>query len=248
MEDPVTPLFCQAAYIQGSKQFLLLWAALGDHALRSPIGIDDQGLVYASQALREEVHPDCKVALVEPQQYDADQQQGQKAVESMHRQFAVRPMVRRPPQAGASALADAKHRFRLGLATGGQHHAVRLQVLAVGKEDGLAEGPMLDRAVLAPIPLPAEILHPPVVEMEGGGKELLEPVMAHQLCDLAFDRVLRAGTVACDSLLDGDGTNTVAKKGAMALAIRATNTRKARKSSPSRRTTVMCWLPSPLLP
>jgi transposase len=36
------------------------------------------------------------------------------------------------------------------------------------------------------------------------------------------------------SVLHGDGTNTVAKKGAMGLAIRATNTRRARKSSRSR--------------
>jgi len=34
-------------------------------------------------------------------------------------------------------------------------------------------------------------------------------------------------------ILHGDGTNTVAKKGAMALATRAINTRKATKSSPS---------------
>jgi transposase len=38
------------------------------------------------------------------------------------------------------------------------------------------------------------------------------------------------------SVLHGDGTNTVAKKGAMALGTRATNTRKARKSSRSRTT------------
>ena len=35
------------------------------------------------------------------------------------------------------------------------------------------------------------------------------------------------------SVLHGDGSNTVAKKGAMALASRGTNTRKARRSSPS---------------
>src|SRR5215475_14608878 len=35
------------------------------------------------------------------------------------------------------------------------------------------------------------------------------------------------------SVLHGDGTNTVAKKGAMALATRATSTRKSRKSLPS---------------
>src|SRR5919204_4310666 len=37
-------------------------------------------------------------------------------------------------------------------------------------------------------------------------------------------------------VLHGDGTNTVAKKGAMVLASRGTNTRRARKSSPLRRT------------
>src|SRR2546427_12364906 len=36
------------------------------------------------------------------------------------------------------------------------------------------------------------------------------------------------------SVLHGDGTNTVAKEGEMALATRATNTRRARKSSRSR--------------
>src|SRR5215467_2612858 len=35
------------------------------------------------------------------------------------------------------------------------------------------------------------------------------------------------------TVLHGDGTNTVAKKGAMALATRATNIRRARKSLPS---------------
>jgi transposase len=35
------------------------------------------------------------------------------------------------------------------------------------------------------------------------------------------------------SVLQGDGTNTVAKKGGMALGILGTNTRRARKSSPS---------------
>jgi transposase len=38
------------------------------------------------------------------------------------------------------------------------------------------------------------------------------------------------------SVLHGDGTNTVAKKGAMGLGTRGTNTRKARKSLPLRRT------------
>ena len=38
------------------------------------------------------------------------------------------------------------------------------------------------------------------------------------------------------SVLHGDGTNTVAKKGGMGLGIRATNTRRAKKSSRSRTT------------
>src|SRR5258707_7873688 len=42
------------------------------------------------------------------------------------------------------------------------------------------------------------------------------------------------------SVLHGDGTNTVAKKGAMGLATRAINTRKARKSSPSSTTMALC--------
>jgi transposase len=45
-------------------------------------------------------------------------------------------------------------------------------------------------------------------------------------------------------VLHGDGTNTVAKKGAMGSATRATNTRRGRRSSPSQTTTVMCYLHS----
>jgi transposase len=50
-------------------------------------------------------------------------------------------------------------------------------------------------------------------------------------------------------VLHGDGTNTIAKKGGMASGIRATNIRKARRSSPSPTTMVMScrhslWLPS----
>jgi transposase len=41
------------------------------------------------------------------------------------------------------------------------------------------------------------------------------------------------------SILHGDGTNTVAKKGAMALATPATHTRRGRKSSRSRITMAM---------
>ncbi len=45
-------------------------------------------------------------------------------------------------------------------------------------------------------------------------------------------------------VLHGDGTNTVAKKGAMGLATRATSTRRGRKSSPSPTTMATCCLPS----
>jgi transposase len=50
---------------------------------------------------------------------------------------------------------------------------------------------------------------------------------------LASVRHLAAEQQLDTRVLHGDGTNTVAKKGAMALATRATNTRKARKSLPS---------------
>ena len=42
------------------------------------------------------------------------------------------------------------------------------------------------------------------------------------------------------SVLHGDGTNTVAKKGAMGLATRATNIRRGTKSSRSQRIMAMC--------
>jgi transposase len=45
-------------------------------------------------------------------------------------------------------------------------------------------------------------------------------------------------------VLHGDGTNTVAKKGAMASDTLGTNTRKERRSSPLPTTTVMCCLHS----
>src|SRR5215510_1644939 len=50
-------------------------------------------------------------------------------------------------------------------------------------------------------------------------------------------------------ILHGDGTSTVAKKGETGLVTRATNTKRARRSSPSLTTMAMCclhslWLPS----
>src|SRR6266852_5617257 len=50
------------------------------------------------------------------------------------------------------------------------------------------------------------------------------------------------------SVLHGDGTNTVAKKGAMALASRGTNTRRARRSLPSLTIMATSERPSPWHP
>jgi transposase len=50
------------------------------------------------------------------------------------------------------------------------------------------------------------------------------------------------------SILHGDGTNTVAKKGGMALATRGTNTRRARRALPSSTIMALCELRSPWLP
>ena len=50
---------------------------------------------------------------------------------------------------------------------------------------------------------------------------------------VASVRHLAAAQQLDTSVLHGDGTNTVAKKGAMALGIRGTNTRRATKLSPS---------------
>ena len=65
---------------------------------------------------------------------------------------------------------------------------------------------------------------------------------------LASVRHLAAAQYLDLHVLHGDGTNTVAKKGGMASGTRGTNTRRARKSSPSRTTMAMSWLPSPWLP
>src|ERR687895_2579576 len=48
-------------------------------------------------------------------------------------------------------------------------------------------------------------------------------------------------------VLHGDGTNTVAKKGAMGLATRAISTKKGKRSSPLRITMARCCPPSPWL-
>ena len=66
---------------------------------------------------------------------------------------------------------------------------------------------------------------------------------------LASVRPLAAEQHLDTSVLHGDGTNTVAKKGGMGLATQATNTRRARRSSPASTIMATCeplspWLPS----
>jgi hypothetical protein len=57
---------------------------------------------------------------------------------------------------------------------------------------------------------------------------------------IASVRHLAAAKHLDTSVLHGDGTNTVAKKGAMVLGTRGTNTRRARKSSPLRIRMALC--------
>ena len=57
---------------------------------------------------------------------------------------------------------------------------------------------------------------------------------------IASVRYLAAEKHLDTSVLHGDGTNTVAKKGGMASATRGTNTRRGRKSSPSSTTMALC--------
>ena len=57
---------------------------------------------------------------------------------------------------------------------------------------------------------------------------------------LASVRHLAAAKHLDLSILHGDGTNTVAKKGGMGLGTRGTNIRRGRKSSPSRTTMALC--------
>ena len=57
---------------------------------------------------------------------------------------------------------------------------------------------------------------------------------------VASVRYLAAEQHLDTSILHGDGTNTVAKKGGMASAIPATNTRRARRSLPSSTIMALC--------
>jgi len=65
---------------------------------------------------------------------------------------------------------------------------------------------------------------------------------------IASVRHLAIGQHFDTSVFHGDGTNTVAKKGEMALGTRDTNTRRGKKSSPSQTRMALCGLLSPWLP
>src|SRR5215813_13650288 len=96
------------------------------------------------QAFQQAVHPDGKVALLEPKQHHPDHQHSQKTVEGMDLQFAVRPGLHWPPQPGPAAFAEAEHLLRPGLAAGGFHDALWLKLLPLRKEDRLAKSAMFD--------------------------------------------------------------------------------------------------------
>ena len=89
----------------------------------------------------------------------------------MDREFAIRPVIGRPPQSRPPALADAEHLLRFRLAPVGHHHALIAQVLAVRKEDRPPEVAMLDLRASCAVPRPMEIVDRPVVQPEGRGEE-----------------------------------------------------------------------------
>jgi hypothetical protein len=117
----------------------LLWAAFGDDPLRGTVGRHYPVLLNALQAFHQEVYPHGKGALLEPKQHHPDHQQGQKTIQGMDVQFAIRPVLHWPPQPRPPALAEAEHLLYPGLVPAGFHHTPRFKLLAVGKEDGLAK-------------------------------------------------------------------------------------------------------------
>src|SRR3989441_11231202 len=99
----------------------------------------------------------------------------------MDRKFAVRPVMRWPPQPRAPTLADAKHLFDLCLLAVGHHHALIAEFLAARKENRFAKVVMLDVPFFPRIPLPTEVLNRPLVGLESGREEGVEPVVSDQL-------------------------------------------------------------------
>src|SRR5712691_13046666 len=99
----MTQLLCQGPYVEGHKQFLLLWATLGQHPLCRTMSIHDWGFLYAPEALQQAVDAESQVSLLESKQDDPKQQQSQKAGEGIDQQYALRPVIRWPPQPGTPA-------------------------------------------------------------------------------------------------------------------------------------------------
>src|SRR5215813_28580 len=113
----------------------------------------------------------------------------------MDREFAVRPVMSGPPQPRPPTLADTEHVFHLGMLAVGHDHTVIAELLAVRKEDGLAQVAVLDLAFFPPIPLPLEVVDRPVGDMQGGREEVLEPVVADHLVHRTPDGSFCAGTL-----------------------------------------------------
>src|SRR6266446_10867709 len=121
----------------------------------------------------------------------------------MDREFAVRPVMRGPPQPRPPTLADTEQVFHLGLMPVGHNHAVIAEILAVRKEDGLTEVAVLHLSLFSPIPLPMEVGDRPVLDMQRGSEEVVEPVVTDQLVHFTSDGSFLAGTLTDDGFLDG---------------------------------------------
>jgi len=77
------------------------------------------------------------------------------------------------------------------------------KLLAVGTEDRLAQGMRLALAFFAPIPRPTQLLHLPLLQTQGKGQEVLEPIEPPDRRPLLPDGLLSAGTLALHGLLAG---------------------------------------------
>src|SRR5712691_6444343 len=188
MQHCITQLLCQGLYVQGNKQFLLLWAALGDHPLRCPVGIDHQGLLDPPQPFGQEANPDGQMTVLESKHDDSDQKQREKAVEGMDQELTVRPVMCWPPQSRSPTLADAEQVFHFGLVPVGYDHALIAEFLAIRKEDGLAQVAVLDLSFF-----------PHSIGFSGGA-----PILSPYACSF---NALPSGYLICtDSSLHGDET------------------------------------------
>src|SRR5213594_2619190 len=62
---------------------------------------------------------------------------------------------------------------------------------------------MLDVPFFPRIPLPTEVLNRPLVDLESGREEVVEPVVSDQLVHRAPDGAFCAGTLTDDGVLNG---------------------------------------------